>query len=326
MRAGAIVLTLAVLLIGCGGSDSEDADESTTTSTEAGTSTTTSTSAPTTTGAESTTTTEAETEAPPAPETRTLTVDGIDRSYLLFVSSNLDPSEPAPLILNLHGAGDIANRLVSTSQFNALADDEGIIVAYPNALGGEGFGAPTSWKFEDDSDVIFMDAIVDDIASQSSVDSSRLYAIGFSQGGDFSAMLTCRQPGRYAAVALVAVMNHHTASTCSAAHAAPILAFVGTADTVYSIDEGLTIDVPDPDPPGPLAKEAGEWAATNQCGDSPGESEPATGVVRQDYDCESGALVIYIHGGEHVWPQPETEGINANTLIWDFLRSYTTPT
>ena len=33
--------------------------------------------------------------------------------------------------------------------------------------------------------MIFMDAIVDDIASQSSVDSSRLYAIGFSQGGDY---------------------------------------------------------------------------------------------------------------------------------------------
>lgn len=318
MQTRVIILALCVVLSACGGSDSAESEGVVSDPSEPATSTTTSTTT-TTTEVE---TTRAETKPPPAPETRTLTVDKVERSYLLFVPSDLDPGEPVPLVLNLHGFGGIANQLVAGSQFNVVAEAEGIIVAYPNALGGQGFGEPPAWKFDDDSDVTFMNAIIDDVSSTLSVDPTRLYAIGFSQGGDFSASLPCRDPGRFAAVASVAVLNHHTTPTCAEDRAAPVLAFVGTADPGYSIDEGLTIDVPDPDPPGPLAEEAGDWAATNQCSQTPHESEPVAGVVRQLYDCESGALVIYIHSGEHVWPQSDTEGINASRLIWDFLSGH----
>jgi poly(3-hydroxybutyrate) depolymerase len=94
---------------------------------------------------------------------------------------------------------------------------------------------------------------------------------------------------------------------------------------LYSIEEGLLISSPDPDPPGPLADETGAWAATNGCDGEPDEESLSEGATRHDYDCSNGsALIVYIHPGGHIWPAGQYE-LDANAIIWEFLDQYTAP-
>ena len=183
MRRLAIALALCVLLAGCSGSgEPEGAESSSPTS-----------PASSTTVEATTSTTETETntsDEPHKPVERRVTVAGEERTFFLFVPSSVDTSEPAPLVLNLHGSGDRAPEQISLSGFNTVAETEGIVVAYPTARAGQ-------WTFlSDEPDVDFMDAIINDVSEQLSVDTTRVYAIGFSQGGDFSTSLPCRRlPG-----------------------------------------------------------------------------------------------------------------------------------
>jgi polyhydroxybutyrate depolymerase len=288
MKRPAIVLALCVLLAGCSGSgESEGAESSSPTSAASST-----------------------------PVERRVTVAGEERTFFLFVPSSVDTSEPAPLVLNLHGSGDRAPEQISLSGFNTVAETEGIVVAYPTARAGQ-------WTFlSDEPDVDFMDAIINDVSEQLSVDTTRIYAIGFSQGGDFSTSLPCRRPGMFAAVASVSVLNHHTTPTCSESAPSAVLSMVGTADGIYSIEKGLTEDVPDPDPPGPLADEVAGWVSTNQCDPEPDETTTDKDVVVREYSCEAGALVVMIHSGGHIWPAEDGVGLDANAAIWDFLSKH----
>jgi polyhydroxybutyrate depolymerase len=317
MRRPAIAFALCVLLAGCSGSgESEGAESGSPTSAASSTTVETATS---TTETETTTSDEpadGPANEPRKPVERRVTVAGEERTFFLFVPSSVDTSEPAPLVLNLHGSGGRAPGQISLSGFNTVAETEGIVVAYPTARGGQ-------WTFlSDEPDVDFMDAIINDVSEQLSVDTTRVYAIGFSQGGDFSTSLPCRRPGMFAAVASVSVLNHHTTPTCSESAPSAVLSMVGTADGVYSIEEGLTEDVPDPDPPGPLADEVAGWVSTNQCDPEPDETTTDKDVVVREYSCEAGALVVMIHSGGHIWPAEDGVGLDANAAIWDFLSKH----
>lgn len=249
-------------------------------------------------------------------ETREIVVDGTARSYILFVPSSRGDAQPAPLVLNHHGFTQTAGQQRTLSGFDETAEREGIVVAYPDA-------GDRAWDFTDSGDVEYVDALIDDVAASTCVDLDRVYAIGMSQGGDFSTLLACRLPDRIVAIASIAVLHHHGPPVCQSPAPIPILTVVGTADTIYSIDEGLTLDVDDGDAPGPLDQETKAWIDTNGCEPEPVESTPAAGVVRREYVCAEGNnLVVYVHGEGHIWPKQPVQNLDTNTLIWEFLSGY----
>src|SRR4051812_47094593 len=61
--------------------------------------------------------------------------DGRVRSYELHVPEGL--TEPAPLVIALHGRGDDGLGMEALTHFDDLADREGFIVAYPDGLNNE---------------------------------------------------------------------------------------------------------------------------------------------------------------------------------------------
>ena len=156
MRRPAIALALCVLLAGCSGSgESEGAESSSPTSPASSTTV----EATTSTTETETNTSDEPADEPHKPVERRVTVAGEERTFFLFVPSSVDTSEPAPLVLNLHGSGDRAPEQISLSGFNTVAETEGIVVAYPTARAGQ-------WTFlSDEPDVDFMDAIINDVAS-----------------------------------------------------------------------------------------------------------------------------------------------------------------
>ena len=67
--------------------------------------------------------------------TRTLTVDGQERSYLVHISGKYDGKTPMPAVIALHGAAMNGPMMAAFSDLNKKADPSGFIVVYPNGTG-----------------------------------------------------------------------------------------------------------------------------------------------------------------------------------------------
>ena len=65
-------------------------------------------------------------------------VDGVARNYLLHVPDDLPSGKSAPLALVFHGGGGHDWNMPGFTHFDDLADQEGFLVAYPDAVNATG--------------------------------------------------------------------------------------------------------------------------------------------------------------------------------------------
>lgn len=118
------------------------------------------------------------------PEVYAIDVNGKTRTYWLYVPK--DCPENAPLVVAMHGAGGSSQD--QSPHFNEIADKEKFMVAYPQGLpinfavfGGNVNGWNASGQENDD--VNFIRALVEDANQHHTIDRNRVYACGFSNGG-----------------------------------------------------------------------------------------------------------------------------------------------
>ena len=247
---------------------------------------------------------------------RDIDVQDVDRSYLLYVPTTYEPGvNPSPLVVNLHGATGNANGHRRDSEFDEIAEAEGVVVAYGEAPGGY-------WNLEGDVERNYVTAVIDDVEATLCIDPDRIYLMGASQGGDLSTLLSCTMADRIAAFATVAVLNHH-AIACPDLSPVRVVAIVGATDPITI---GGFPGAPGPDPPKPLSDEIASWIDTNGCDPAPAESMPFPEVSRREFECaEGGTLVVYVHPGGHIWPRSPLDAIDASTVAWEFLSASPTP-
>jgi poly(3-hydroxybutyrate) depolymerase len=98
--------------------------------------------------------------APPLPamarglEQRTVTVDGVQRPYLVYVSSKSNSFNAQPLVFALHGDGETAAAFAAHSGWIALAEANGFAVVFPEA-------GPGGWR-ADGADSPYLQAVFDE--------------------------------------------------------------------------------------------------------------------------------------------------------------------
>lgn len=63
-----------------------------------------------------------------------LNVGGADRTYFLHIPESLADGGSVPLVLVFHGGGDHASTMPNFTHFDAIADREGFLVAYPESF------------------------------------------------------------------------------------------------------------------------------------------------------------------------------------------------
>ena len=234
-----------------------------------------------------------EPEPPPSPavEIRTgnqwLTAtraDGTDGRYLLHVPAGHGSGRPAALVLVFHGAPGTAQEMVRMTDFGAVADDEGFLVAYPDA-----FDAP-----ED------VEALLDDVAARTEVDPRRVYATGFSRGASTTYLLAAELADRIAAFAPVSGLPYDVPPT----RPTSLIAVEGLADDLAS-------GFPDANR---------WWARYNRCR-APSSDTARWGdreVQRTVAACEDGTqhVVHAVPGMGHAWPREATR------VIWEFFEAH----
>jgi len=320
-----------------------------------------------------------------------VTVDDVDRNFMVRLPKGYDAKQHYPVVLLLHGMNQDAEDMERLTGFDALADKEGVIVVYPIALhgrwnvgdrpterrpstmgpggghhhggggypgggggggypGGGGGGGyprgggqqqPQSQQPEDRrepaaDDVAFFNQMLDQLGTKFSVDSSRIYAAGLSEGGFMTLRLGCAIGDRLAAVAAVGAAMPKT-MICVPSRPVPLVMISGTSDPVVPYGGGTeknlsvaTVSVED---------SAKAWAKIDRCGEKPEKSKlpsSAKGGMETKVDtydgCQQGAQVVLysVKGAGNTWPGGEqyeaenaigktSQDLNADETIWKFL-------
>lgn len=300
------------------------------------------------------------TENPPIPETLlnvrsgkhslALQQNGKTRTYLIYVPSSYNKNEKTPLVFSLHGGGSNATEQMGLNDLTSVADKENFIVVFPNALGSNWNDGRTNTidKSGNSDDVGFIKLIIEKLSQWISIDASKIYSTGISNGGMMSIRLACDAADTFAAIAPVAAsLPEELKAICSPTTPISVLEIQGTGDPLVSYaggvihglagrttsDRGVLLSATD---------SINFWTSFNKCSGAPKISNfPDTvttdGTTSSEslYEtCQAGTQVglITVTGGGHTWPGGKqylgerlvgkvSKDFSASQMIWDFFKN-----
>lgn len=258
---------------------------------------------------------------------QTLVHDGVIREFLLYVPASYDGSADVPLILNFHGNGLTSDLHMNMADMRETAESENFIAVYPQGVPLDGSAHWNSLmgaegNKSDTDDIGFVRELLALLGSNYAIDSSRVYASGYSNGGDFSFMLACSLSDRIAAIAPVSsLMADTTVLPCNPSHPTTVLIFNGTADYIrpYAGINGYLQPVDDA---------TAFWVQHNNISTSAEVSSIQSNglsVERSSFTGGEGDTVVEVFkviDGDHVWFDFDIDGANSTRYIWDTLSQY----
>jgi polyhydroxybutyrate depolymerase len=279
------------------------------------------------------------------------------RRYSIYMPPTIG-ADPRPLMLSMHGGGGTAQLQAAMSQLVKLAQAQQIVVAF---LEGTGFiqtfnaGACCGTaQTQDIDDVAYARAVIDDVEGRTTIDSSRIFATGFSNGGMMSHRLACGLADRLAGITAVGGASGELDRigtpyyACNPTRPIPVLHIHATNDRNYPYAGGTGNGISSTDYYSVDAT-ISDWISRNNLGSqatvvqlspttscttytTPADSSHASapvGLCRVDppdlYDPTSEV----VFGGGHSWPGgvrspgqksdvPVTD-FDASNYFWNFL-------
>ncbi|MEC9466240.1 MAG: PHB depolymerase family esterase [Myxococcota bacterium] len=276
-------------------------------------------------------------ERQPISEEQTLLHAGLDRSYYLYIPENA--SELAPLVVVMHGYTSSATTIMQYSGMNALADEHGFAVVYPQGTQDQD-GSPffdVGYTFHQEAgvtvdDLGFLRSLTRHLQQTYALSTDHVFSTGMSNGGDMSYLLACQASDIFKAIAPVAgMMLESIRETCTPTRPIPVFEIHGTQDYVTYWDGDMNDEdgwgaYPDID------SMIRFWVTHNNLDqesiETLADKDPSDGssVVFERYfsSSEESEVWLYrIEGGGHDWPGAwGNQDINASEVIWDFFRGY----
>lgn len=265
----------------------------------------------------------------PGDSQHTISVNGVERSYLLHIPPGMDSSRPNPLVFALHGFDNEhffeVTDLQNMTGFSAISDQSGFILVYPSGVNGVwnvGGGCCGSASEDKVDEIAFIRQILTDLVPLARIDPKRVYASGFSMGAMLAFKLACDMPETFAAVAPVAGVLLE--SPCQPSQPVSILQVNGRKDTLVPYVGGVgnfmtgSINFP--------SVETGFsiWAKLNGCG-SQAKIEPqgSLGTHSSFLSCKAGTAVeLYtLDALGNNWPSQYV--LPLSQMIWDFFKTHT---
>ena len=257
----------------------------------------------------------------------TIQSGGIARTYILHVPTGYDGSKPVPLVMVFHGFTLNADFMSAYAKIPQAADADGFIALIPN-----GTGSPQYWNSSKNvgpDDIGFIRDLLAKVKADLCVDSSRVYAAGYSNGGGMAQFVACELEPQVAAVGVVS----STYGSCMPT--VPVVAFHGTADPLLPFDgSDMSLGVVGGNVP-PVRMVLSEWAAGLGCDRLPTIAHPTADVELSTFHhCVAGdgqALLYAVLGGGHTWPGgafpidalgPTTSEIDATQIMWKFFSAH----
>ena len=258
---------------------------------------------------------------------QTIQHDGLTREYSLYVPPSYDGTTNFPLLFNLHGGGGTNTAWQAASDMRPIADTADFILVYPQARPDPSDGNSFNWISKTPGtfdDVPFFSSMIDAIASNYQIDQNRIYACGYSLGGDMTFELGCKLNNRIAAIAPVArTMQANPNSFCSPVHPTGVLTILGTDDLVSPYNgivfAGIEYYIS-------AAATHSYWATQNNCNPTATMTTVSPSVERYTWSTPSGCAYVEelkVLGGGHDWPGSfGNMTIDSDSEIWRFVSRY----
>jgi len=256
---------------------------------------------------------------------------GIKREFIVYIPEKYSSDSPVPMVLNLHGYTSNAREQMWYADFRSLADSVNFIVVHPE---GTKYRDTTHWNTggwtpgSTVDDLGFIDSLISYMAFHYKIDLNRIYAAGFSNGGEMSYQLACQLSNKIAAIASVSgSMTPEVLRDCRPFRRIPILHIHGTKDQVVPFNGDHTAT--------PIMRGLNFWVTFNQV-----DSVPAIQHLPDINIADSSTVDYYvfpglssvelfkIDGGDHTWPGSSFKvsgtnyDISASAKIWEFFNKY----
>ncbi len=279
-------------------------------------------------------------------------VDGLERTYYIHVPKGIDGDESVPLVLVFHGGGGNARNIQETTSFNQKADEEGFLVVYPQGSGrvqdylltwNAGFCCGYAHENSID-DVTFIKELVTHLKAHYTINDSRIFATGISNGGMMTYRLGAELSDIFAAIAPVAASIGGQPSENESLWRIPepiqsvsVIVFHGTNDTRIPYDGGRPTAN---DTKGAFSymsvnQSIAFWVDGNHCNNNPSSNISISGHIicdtYADGDNDTDVVLYTIINGGHAWPGGKqarsnadipTDEISATDLIWSFFEDH----
>src|SRR5665648_103820 len=137
--------------------------------------------------------------------------DNLERTFYIHTPLPDDKLLLMPLVIALHGKGASGESMIIVTRggFNRLADAEGFIVVYPDAIEKNWNDGRTDEEVNDRAhrenidDVGFISALIDFMIREYGIDQERVYVTGISNGAVMAYRLGFELSNRIAAIAPV---------------------------------------------------------------------------------------------------------------------------
>ena len=260
----------------------------------------------------------------------TQVIDGetITREYIIHVPSGYQEGDNLPLVIVYHGFGGCAYYMADeTGGLNDLADEENFFVAYPQAAyrpakedtyWEPGFNGGESIYLDD---IFFSEQLIEHIDEEFSLDLSRVYAAGYSNGGMLTYSLACLRGDLLAGVCIMSGALLDGMDSCDPTQPVPMIIFHGTGDfeLPYNGNQYYS-SVPDV---------VSLWLDHFQIPTSTLSSTELNGgnVVHDSYHggTNNTGLSFYTvveefgFPGDHVWFSQGMDGVSPNRIMWEFF-------
>lgn len=274
--------------------------------------------------------------------TLSLMHDNLERFYRMHVPASYVPSRASPLVVAFHGGGGDMNYQADDDKYKLISksEKEGFIILFPNGFSKLPSGKLATWnagkccgqaRDKKIDDVGFVRAMIKRTIQQLSIDDSRIYATGMSNGAMMSYRLACELPDVFRAIAAVAgtdnTIDCKPGKTISVLHIHALnddhVRFYGGAGPGAKNKELVTdySSVPDT---------VQKWVSLNQCNKAPVRILTIKGAYCDHYTgCKDNVSVklCATESGAHSWPggtkkrgETPSQAISANDMMWDFFK------
>lgn len=269
----------------------------------------------------------------------------LQRKYIVHLPPDYSPDIQYPLVMVLHGGSGNYQSVQGFTQMNPVSNQNNFLAVYPQGIGV----APPGYSWADGrntsadqagiDDVGFISKLVDTLTVEYTIDTTRIYVCGFSNGGFMTQRLACEVPELFAALGgLGCSMDIALIQNCSPGQAVPMAYFAGTSDPEVPYAGGA-MNNPEVTPIVPVDTAVQFWVDNNYCQTAEPlvnipntvESDNSTVEFYKYSDCDCNAEVHFykILNGGHTWPGvpipqfPQlgntNEDIHASFELWDFF-------
>jgi len=210
-----------------------------------------------------------------------------------------------PLVVALHFATGSGAAMEQNTGLTDEAERAGFDIAYPSATAANHWWTPP--------DLPRLGRTIAAIERSACVDRSRVYLVGWSNGGSAAVRAACQLREPVAAVVLFAAAVN-AARSCTPARTPSLLEIHGTADPLW---------------PYPRARAfAGAWAADNDCGSRTTMRVGTRGTLYRWTGCKDGATFEHLRVADarhiELFTDLRDAGIDPLDTTWRFLEPFTT--